>query len=280
MHLPKVPSHLGRLALVALVIALTSVFSPAAPTSYKVKSGDTVWGIAQKHKVKASDLKACNNLRSNLIRIGQVLKVPQNGSVARSAASNSRAGKSIPSTKSGGRTVIILDPGHGGKDPGAIYGGTREKDLNLRVARRCRELLVARGYLAKMTRYDDRYVSLSRRASICNAYDKAIIVSIHFNAWGGSRSVNGIETFYSSSAGRKLAGQVHRNVVSAVNQKDRGLKFNSKYKLLTKTKHPTALVELGFMSNPTELRKIRSASMNEKRAQGIVRGLRSYFGYL
>ncbi|MFK7851675.1 MAG: N-acetylmuramoyl-L-alanine amidase [Akkermansiaceae bacterium] len=268
-----------RLVIVALLTIAMLAIGQAAPPTYKVRAGDTVWGIAQKHKVKANDLKEHNNLRSNLLRIGQVLKVPQQEVRSSSSTRHKTTAKS-PSTRSQGRTVIILDPGHGGRDPGAIYGGTREKDLNLRIAKRCRDLLSAHGFLVKMTRYDDRYLSLNQRTKLCNTYAKAIVVSIHFNAYGKSRSINGIETFYASSAGRKLAGQVHRNVLRSVNQRDRGLKFNSNYDVLMNTRHPAALVELGFMSNPAELRKIRCSITDEKRAQGIVRGLRSYFGYL
>jgi len=282
MHLLRLTPFLGSLAIVAFLTAAIPTLGHAASPTYKVKAGDTVWGIARKHQVKATDLKQLNSLRSDLIRTGQILKVPRKGTVASSSGSNTQPRKTSyqPPTRSGGRTVIILDPGHGGKDPGAVYGGTREKDLNLRVAKRCRDLLAARGYLVKMTRTDDRYVSLSRRAELCNAYDKAIVISIHYNAYGRSRSPNGIETFYASSAGRELASQVQKNVVRSANQRDRGIKFNSKYRLLMQTKHPTALVELGFMSNPTELRKLRSSSATEQSAQGIIRGLRAYFGYL
>jgi N-acetylmuramoyl-L-alanine amidase len=97
--------------------------------------------------------------------------------------------------------TIILDPGHGGRDPGAIgYGGIREKDVNLAVSLRIRQILQARGVRVLMTRSGDTFPSLHQRADLANRTPNSIFISIHAKAvGGGNQSANGVETFILSS---------------------------------------------------------------------------------
>ncbi len=91
--------------------------------------------------------------------------------------------------------VVILDPGHGGEDHGAVAGGIREKDLVLDVARRAAEELRRRGATVSLTRQNDRFIPLYRRAEIANRQPGALFVAIHANSGGANRSASGIETF-------------------------------------------------------------------------------------
>lgn len=100
--------------------------------------------------------------------------------------------------------TIILDPGHGGRDPGAVRAGVTEKALNLDIARRVETLLKQKGYRVVMTRRSDQTVSLGSRVALANRYQRAVVVSIHCNA-SKYRSAHGVETFYCSSSGRKVA---------------------------------------------------------------------------
>ena len=119
--------------------------------------------------------------------------------------------------------TVIIDPGHGGKDKGAYWYGISEKTLTLDVAKKVELLLKQKGIKVLMTRKSDQYVSIEDRASIANKYSNSIFVSIHFNAHTNS-TVKGIETFYISSKGKKLAGSIQSRLTRRINTRDRGSK--------------------------------------------------------
>ena len=102
--------------------------------------------------------------------------------------------------------TVVIDAGHGGKDPGSVWKPHYEKTLCLDVAKRLNTALKARGFKTVMTRTDDTYVELSERAVIANKHPGAIFVSIHFNA-NRDRTVRGFETHYRSDKGKVLAAE-------------------------------------------------------------------------
>ena len=102
-----------------------------------------------------------------------------------------------PSAAPGPFAVVILDPGHGGQDSGAMCGGLLEKDLTLDVARRIDRLLDSEGVATLMTRLGDTYVSLADRAAFANRIRNCILVSIHFNE-DNKPVASGVETYYAS----------------------------------------------------------------------------------
>lgn len=192
------------------------------------------------------------------------------------------------------RTVVI-DPGHGGKDSGAVNAYNTEKAYNLRVAQELKTLLTAKGFKVIMTRTSDNYLSLQERVNIANSLSEpAIFISIHFNS--GGRAARGVETFTLSpqgvahygqgvkssdfqmrngnindSANVALATAVHGQVlgkIGANNTFDRGIK-RARYSVLTGVKHPAILVEGGFMSHPFEARLIE----NPKYLSAVARGI-------
>ena len=172
------------------------------------------------------------------------------------------------------KTVVVLDPGHGGKDNGARWYGVSEKTLNLDVAKRVEVLLKKRGIPVVMTRRTDTYVSLDYRAKIANRHAGAVFVSIHFNAHS-NRSIKGIETFYISSKGRKLAQSMQKRLASRINTNDRGSKKHH-YAVLTKTRGVAALVECGFISNHWENRRCSTSWFRDILAQEIASGIAAY----
>ena len=112
-----------------------------------------------------------------------------------------------PSSTSRPFAVVVLDPGHGGQDSGAMCGGVLEKDLTLDVARRIDRLLEAEGIATQMTRLGDTFVSLADRAAFANRVSNCIFVSIHFNEDNQPVS-SGVETYYAAhqiTAGSFLA---------------------------------------------------------------------------
>lgn len=172
------------------------------------------------------------------------------------------------------RTVIVIDPGHGGSDNGARWYGVAEKTLNLDVAKRVEAILRKRGFLVKMTRTSDSFVSLERRAAIANAYSKSVFISIHFNAHT-NRSIKGIETFYISSKGKQLADTVQRRLSRRISTTDRGSKKHH-YAVLQKTRCPAALVECGFISNRWECNRCVASWYKDILAYEIASGVASY----
>ena len=172
------------------------------------------------------------------------------------------------------KTVVVLDPGHGGKDNGARWYGVSEKTLNLDVAKRVEILLKKRGIPVVMTRRTDTYVSLGYRAQIANRHAGAVFVSIHFNAHS-NRSIKGIETFYISSKGRKLAQSMQKRLAGRINTNDRGSKKHH-YAVLTKTRGVAALVECGFISNHWENRRCSTSWFRDILAQEIASGIAAY----
>lgn len=173
----------------------------------------------------------------------------------------------------GSFTTVVIDPGHGGKDKGAFWYGVKEKTLTLDVALRVEKLLKARGLRTALTRRSDVYTSLDQRAAIANRYSRSIFVSIHFNAHT-NRSIKGLETFYSSSAGRNIARAVQRRIVYKIKGKNRGIK-KSVFAVLMRTRAPAILIEAGFLSNLSEGRRCQTEWYRQTLAQAIVDGILS-----
>lgn len=176
-----------------------------------------------------------------------------------------------------GARMVVIDPGHGGSDNGAKWGGIAEKDLNLDVARRVEELLKKRGIPVVMTRRSDVFVSLDSRAALANRYKNSLFVSIHFNAVS-DRRITGIETFYLSSRGSKLANSIQRRLAQRIRTNDRGTKKRH-YAVLKKTRGVAALVECGFISNGWERERCAQSWYKKILAQEIADGIAAHWAY-
>lgn len=171
------------------------------------------------------------------------------------------------------RTVVI-DPGHGGHDNGGQWGRVYEKHLALDTAARLEGNLKRMGYQTVMTRRSDYFVSLPQRVSMSNRYRNAIFVSIHFNyTW--KEHVSGLETFYYSSEGQRLAQYVQSSLVRQTRTVDRSAKF-ARFYVIRNSKLPAILVEGGFVSNEKERNRMKSAYFRESIARGIAEGIQRY----
>ena len=199
-----------------------------------------------------------------------------------------------------GARTVVLDPGHGGKDPGATSrSGLKEKDLVLDIALRVKAHLQAQGVRVVMTRDVDRFWSLEDRPYLAARGAGDAFVSIHLNATA-SRSVQGVETFVtaaenhpptaeSKTTGKSpavpnnrfnhsstaLGNQLHRSLIGITRADDRGLK-RARFAVLRETPMPAALVECGFLSNPQEAQKLATPSYREAVAKGIAQGILNY----
>lgn len=173
--------------------------------------------------------------------------------------------------------IVVLDPGHGGRDPGAVgIGGLQEKTIVLPVALRVSELLQDQGIQVVMTRADDRSLDLEPRVDLANRVNGTIFVSIHANAISLSRpDVNGIETYYYSESGRRLAEIMHANILPASGMRDRGVK-QARFFVLRHTAMPATLLEIGFVTGEQDVPRLRDQAWRERMAQAIANGIVQY----
>ena len=173
---------------------------------------------------------------------------------------------------------VMLDPGHGGKDPGAIgIGGTREKDVVLDVSRQVASHLRRKGVVVKMTRSSDTTVDLPPRARLSNRWRPDAFVSIHANAISMRRpEVNGLETFYFQSfQGKKLSSSIHDSILRTVRRKDRGVK-EARFYVIRRTNSPASLVELGFLTGTADAADLADPAHRRQLALAIAVGILNY----
>ena len=180
---------------------------------------------------------------------------------------------SVASAANRVRTVVI-DAGHGGADLGAAKGKVFEKHLNLDTSKRLERELKKRGYKTVLTRSTDVFIPLLTRAKIGNKYRDSIFVSIHYNSTWKTR-VTGLETYYYSYAGYKVASKVHTRLVAKLKGVNRGVK-RARFSVLRNTKYPSILVEGGFVSNTTERNKLVQAWYRQAVAESVAQGIDDY----
>jgi len=174
--------------------------------------------------------------------------------------------------------IIVLDPGHGGRDPGAVCRDIYEKDLNLKIAAKLYILLKNQGITVKMTRTDDRYLLLSDRVILANKLKADIFISIHCNASGSSKA-KGIETLYypGSTKGEALAEKIQFHLIDKLKRIDRGIKSRSDLFVLKYTSMPAVLIECGFLSNKEELKLLTDCNYIDNIAAAILGGIGNYY---
>lgn len=194
--------------------------------------------------------------------------------------------------------TVFLDPGHGGKDPGAVYYNTNEKDLTMQVYKKLRKELEGLGYTVLSSRDSDVYVDfVTERSKMVNNTNSDIFISIHFNASGSPASnTAGIQTYsyeadssYPSkinpywhnhpdriSESNRLAADIHSSLLAETGAKDAG-RLRSSFAVLRETDKPAVLLELGYIDNFDENQQIRSDAYQNRLVAGIVKGIQKYY---
>jgi N-acetylmuramoyl-L-alanine amidase len=175
-----------------------------------------------------------------------------------------------------GRIAVVIDPGHGGVDPGAVgIGGLQEKDVVMDISEQVATILEQNGITAIMTRQDDRTIDLAPRVQLANRVNANLFVSIHANAVNGKRpEVNGVETYYYAS-GRNLAQFIQRSILQDFSMRDRGVK-QARFYVLRHTSMPAVLVEVGFVTGNEDARILSDAAQRTRMAESIARGILDY----
>ncbi|MGJ3249941.1 MAG: N-acetylmuramoyl-L-alanine amidase [Elainellaceae cyanobacterium] len=183
----------------------------------------------------------------------------------------------VPSTIPNSQVVIVIDPGHGGPDPGAVgIGGLREKDVVLPISRQVVQILQQQGMSVVMTRQDDRDLDLEPRVQIAERVNADIFISIHANAINLSRpDVNGIETYYYSDRGYRMAQIIHRNMVQLTGRPDRGVR-RARFYVIRNTSMPAVLLETGFVTGGQDAPLLADPGFQSRMAQAIARGILEY----
>lgn len=196
--------------------------------------------------------------------------------------------------------VIVIDPGHGGKDTGTIHSGIQEKIITLDISKKVAKMLSKHGYKVFLTRNTDTFVHLERRANFSNQHNATLFVSIHCNS-AGSKTANGVEIFTLTPCGQPshgknfqpscdlkifannkfdksnlmLAYHVQKSIIQNAHALDRGVKHN-RFSILRSLNCPGILVECGFLSNFNECKKLASDAYRQVLAESICRGILNF----
>ncbi|MDQ2907773.1 MAG: N-acetylmuramoyl-L-alanine amidase [Candidatus Eremiobacteraeota bacterium] len=188
-----------------------------------------------------------------------------------------------PPPKNGSR-IIVIDPGHGGSDVGALHNGLVEKDLNLDMSRRLRDLLVARGWIVKMTRDSDVDVyqpndsardELQARDDIANNVQARLFISVHSNAFPNSGSVSGTTTYYYKPDSYAFARAVHARLAADLPTRDDGI-IKDKFYVIAHAEMPAILIESAFLTSPRDAAYLHDPAFLQKIALAIAEGVGEY----
>ena len=187
------------------------------------------------------------------------------------------------------KPLIIIDAGHGGRDPGKIGATeTLEKDINLKIALYAKEMLEAQEISVIMTRSEDKDLAITssnfkssdmkERVAIIRNSNAKLVISIHQNSYTDPR-VHGAQCFYydGSSKGKELADILQKQIITTTGQsKIREIKSNNDYYLLKNSTLPTVIVECGFLSNPEEEALLLTDKYQRNMAWAIHLGILQY----
>jgi N-acetylmuramoyl-L-alanine amidase len=181
--------------------------------------------------------------------------------------------RDIPPVLSSDRPRIIIDPGHGGDDPGTIgIGGIQEKDIILPISLDVAEILRKQDIEVIMTRDSDNFISLQGRTDMANDVNADLFVSIHANAINLSRpDVNGLETYYYKN-GRRLAEVIHWSILNGVNIDNRNIR-RARFYVLRHSTMPAVLVEVGFLTGAVDSSRLKDPNHRRQMAEAIARGI-------
>lgn len=188
------------------------------------------------------------------------------------------------------RHTIVIDPGHGGNDPGKVaINSALEKDVNLAIALKLKKYLEQEDMEVVMTRQEDKGLyeetdsnkkvhDMKNRLAIMEGAKPALVVSVHQNSYP-EESVSGVQVFYyrDSAEGKRAALLVQEQMIATLQPvKEREAKENSTYYILKKTTVPTIIVECGFLSNREEADRLTSEDYQERVAWAIHLGIMRY----
>ena len=167
---------------------------------------------------------------------------------------------------------ILIDPGHGGYDTGASYGGYEEKDITLLISEKLKKLLEEHGITAYLTRDDDSFLSLAERVEITNSVKPNVFISIHANAIETSRGIRGLETYHWTPQSQKLAYYVHKSILTNVQIPDHYIR-KARFYVIKHTQSPAVLAELGFLSNREDRKMLTDPATQDRYTKALSQAI-------
>lgn len=176
--------------------------------------------------------------------------------------------------------LLVIDPGHGGEDPGKVgVNNALEKDINLQIAQKLKDLLEEKGIQIVMTREDDfvpesKNEDLQKRVELINELSPDIVLCVHQNSFT-DQTVAGPQVFYhgDSEISKKIAQTLQEELWLVDEEHQRQIKGNENYYMLSQTQVPTIIVECGFLSNEEDAKKLTTEEYQEQIAQAICTGI-------
>ena len=181
--------------------------------------------------------------------------------------------------------LIVIDPGHGGSDPGACHNNVKEKDVNLAISLKLNEALQDKGYNTLMTRQNDSSVGLYDRPEIANNVNADLFISIHANSYTPNPSVEGVEILYcpadqcslKSRDDYELAKILMDEITKVTGAKNKNITKGPKLVVLNRTKMSAILIETGFLTNSNEAKLLSTPEYQDLMVEGIINGIEKYF---
>lgn len=170
--------------------------------------------------------------------------------------------------------TVVVDAGHGGNDGGTYSGKIIEKDITLAVAKKMQKLLEEQDINVIMTRETDEYMDLEERTQVSNENDADLFISVHCNYYEGGSEVKGIECYYAEDdeISKEVAEVIMKNIDEISGLRNRGAKEED-YFVTEFNDAPAVLVEMGFLSNPTECKNLADSDYQQSLAKELVEGI-------
>ena len=170
---------------------------------------------------------------------------------------------------------VVLDPGHGGNDPGAMRNDIMEKNLTLGIINELRHLLKSHNVSVVSTRINDDFVSLLDRVKLTNLINPDLFVSVHINSLDRDCDIQGIETYYCKDDSEDLAKTIHSNLLSNLATPNRQIR-KAKFYVIKNTQIPSILAEVGFITSVDERSKLQSSEYQKLIAKSLALGIIKY----
>ncbi len=237
---------------------------------------DTFWG---EESVISNNMLAANGGQSGgeihtVLGSEEMQQIMQTGQTDGAGVQGEAGGVENTESREPKMPTVVVDAGHGGNDGGTYSGKIIEKDITLAVAKKMQKLLEEQEVNVIMTRETDEYMELKERTQISNENDTDLFISVHCNYYEGGSEVKGIECYYAEDddISKEVAWTIMKSIDGISGLRNRGAKEED-YFVTEFNDAPAVLVEMGFLSNPTECKNLADSDYQQSLAKELVEGI-------